>query len=105
MTGLRKLAALRFRVGYLVILILVLDGVGFTWSARNANNIRSAENAAIRTDDLKWCKALTILTENPAPYPANPQANPSRVQSYKLYVALTTLKQQQGCDQSGLRSN
>lgn len=44
-----------------------------------------------------WCDALTTLTQNPIAKPANPAANPSRVESYNLYQEFVDLKGDFGC--------
>jgi hypothetical protein len=43
------------------------------------------------------CNALEDLTVKPAPYPANPAANPSRVATYNFYIALLNWEREDGC--------
>jgi len=45
----------------------------------------------------QWCDTLTLLTKNPVPKPADPQANPSRQQSYLLYSDFVKLRHKFGC--------
>jgi hypothetical protein len=44
-----------------------------------------------------WCNALNILTEHPVSAPADPSANPSRVQAYELSQEFIKLKGEFGC--------
>lgn len=44
-----------------------------------------------------WCDALTTLTQNPVPKPADPAANPSRAEAYLLYTEFIDLKGEFGC--------
>lgn len=45
----------------------------------------------------QWCDTLTLLTSKPVAKPANPQANPSRMQTYTLYADFVTLRKRLGC--------
>jgi hypothetical protein len=52
---------------------------------------------ALDNSNHDWCAALVLLTANPVPRPANPNANPSRERSYMFYVTLKTLERQFRC--------
>lgn len=52
---------------------------------------------AIRQGDHVWCPALRQLTSRPVPYPADPAANPSRVESYRLYRQFLAIRDGLGC--------
>jgi len=43
------------------------------------------------------CEALEVLTSTPVHAPANPSANPSRVQVYHLYEGLIYWEDADGC--------
>jgi hypothetical protein len=45
----------------------------------------------------QWCDTLRLLTSKPVPRPADPAANPSRVNSYQFYVNLLALRHRFGC--------
>jgi hypothetical protein len=53
--------------------------------------------SALNTSQHDWCSSLSILTGHAVPKPANPAANPSRVQSYQFYVNLKTLERRYHC--------
>jgi len=84
--------ALAVRISWqysVVVLFLVSVTIGalgllFTTNAVNSNN-------------RQWCDTLTLLTSQPVPRPANPAANPSRMQTYTLYVDFVTLRRHFGC--------
>lgn len=44
-----------------------------------------------------WCDALTTLTQNPVPKPPDPNADPSRQESYVLYQEFVRLRGEFGC--------
>lgn len=52
---------------------------------------------ALDTSQHQWCSTLTLLTEHPVAKPADPQANPSRVNAYEFYTGLVTLRREFGC--------
>jgi hypothetical protein len=53
---------------------------------------------ALRQSQHQWCAALHTLTLHPVPRPADPAANPSRVQSWEFFdVELPALKHNFGC--------
>jgi hypothetical protein len=52
---------------------------------------------AVATDDHRWCATMALLTGTPIQPPADPAANPSRVQDYKLYENFLTLKREFKC--------
>lgn len=43
------------------------------------------------------CQALDVLTARPVPRPADPRANPSREQVYRLYQGLEVWARADGC--------
>ena len=45
----------------------------------------------------QWCDTLTLLTARPVPRPADPHANPSRMQAYTLYSDFAALRRRFGC--------
>jgi hypothetical protein len=52
---------------------------------------------ALHQNNQNWCSALEILTATKVDAPADPAANPSRVQAYKLYTDFMTLESRFGC--------
>jgi hypothetical protein len=53
--------------------------------------------ATISQRQRVWCPALVELTRRPVHYPADPIANPSRVESYTLYTQLLRVRIGLGC--------
>lgn len=51
----------------------------------------------VHTSQHEWCHLLTTLTQTPIPKPADPSANPSRVQNYNFYMQLVQLRGEFGC--------
>lgn len=51
----------------------------------------------VGSSNRQWCDTLTLLTAQPVPRPADPSANPSRMQTYTLYVDFVTLRKRLGC--------
>lgn len=91
-----------YRAWYLVVLILVLNGLGYLGIAQ-ANNHASqatikATAVSIARNNLKWCHALDLITTNKVPKPVDPAHNPARVFAYKSYVTFSTLKEEFGCN-------
>jgi hypothetical protein len=54
-------------------------------------------SAEVNGNNHQWCDALGVLTSQPVPRPANPAANPSRVQTYTLYIDFVMLEHRFGC--------
>lgn len=52
---------------------------------------------AINQRDHVWCPALRQLTSHPVRYPSDPAANPSRVESYRLYTQFVAIRDGLGC--------
>jgi len=77
----------RWRVAYLVILVVVGSGANLLWTSH-----------AIQQNNHNWCDALGLLTKRPVPRPADPATNPSREGQYEFYLTLIVLKHRQGCD-------
>jgi hypothetical protein len=48
----------------------------------------------------QWCDTLGLLTSQPVPRPADPAANPSRMQAYTLYADFVTLRNDFGCQRT-----
>jgi hypothetical protein len=44
-----------------------------------------------------WCQTLDLLTAQPVARPADPAANPSRVQAYRYYVTFYDQRRRLGC--------
>lgn len=87
-------------VAWMVVSALVLIGM----QHHNAGELAAAQRrdqeqllALERRNDAQWCSVLGTLTENPIPAPADPAQNPSRVQSYKLYMQFVAVKARFGC--------
>lgn len=58
----------------------------------------AARNAAYTNSVVQHeCAALNLLTATPVTYPADPAANPSRVQNYKFYTSLVYWKTSDHC--------
>lgn len=53
--------------------------------AQSKADEEAAIRAAVAYSDSQWCETLDLLTAHPVPYPSDPAANPSRVQSYDFY--------------------
>lgn len=51
----------------------------------------------VTSNNRQWCDTLSLLTSQPVPRPADPSANPSRMQGYTLYSDFVTLRQRIGC--------
>ena len=51
----------------------------------------------VNSNNRQWCSTVNLLTSQPVPRPADPAANPSRVEAYTLYVDFVTLRQRFGC--------
>ena len=51
----------------------------------------------ISRSQSQWCSTLDLLTKDKVPYPADPKANPSRVEAYVLYEDFIHIKDQFGC--------
>jgi hypothetical protein len=51
----------------------------------------------VSSANRQWCDTLTLITAKPVPKPADPAANPSRMQTYTLYLDFVTLKRHFGC--------
>jgi hypothetical protein len=73
--------------------IVALFLIAFVLAA-SALLITSEEIAA---NNAKWCTAMVLITSHPAPKPADPAKNPSRVQAYQLYTTFRTLRRKLGC--------
>lgn len=54
-------------------------------------------HAAVQSNDRRWCATLELLTRHPVPRPADPQANPSRVTTWRLYEDFVQLGRDFGC--------
>ena len=52
---------------------------------------------SIDQSNQNWCQALNLLTSQPVKAPADPSANPSRVQQYKLYTDFVAIEKRFGC--------
>ncbi len=81
------LAGWRWRVAWLVVLIVLGSGANLLWTSH-----------AIQQNNHNWCDALSLLTRRPVPRPADPATNPSREGQYEFYLTLVVLKHRQGCD-------
>jgi len=73
------------------IVVLFLIAVAISVAAYFAAVHQEAAN------DRQWCGALTLLTSKPVPRPADPGANPSRMQTYTLYEEFVMLERHFGC--------
>jgi hypothetical protein len=51
----------------------------------------------INRADQQWCNVINLLISHPVPKPADPAANPSRVQTYELYEDFVTVQHQFRC--------
>jgi hypothetical protein len=71
----------------LVSLILVTEGLNYWLTIHE-----------IRETTSQWCATLDLLTKNKVPYPANPSANPSRLEAYILFEDFVKLRGEFGCD-------
>lgn len=81
-------AVLLFCGAIVVSVLLVVTGVTYAiWHG----------NHALSSNNQQWCTALVILTKTPVKYPADPEANPSRVFSYDLYESFRSIETKFGC--------
>jgi len=76
----------RWRVAWLVILIVVGSGANLLWTSY-----------AIHKNNLQWCDTLDLVTSRPVTRPADPKKEPAKELSYEFYQAITALKHRQGC--------
>jgi hypothetical protein len=76
-------------VGMIVYLIIAQDG----YSSRVVAQVAAAQRAS----DHRWCTAVNLLTSTPVSPPADPAKNPSRVATYKQYLAFLNMKTAFGC--------
>ena len=76
--------ALRYVLAVAVVLAAIAIPVGISYYL------------SIRLE-RSWCATLNLLTSHPVPSPANPSANPSRVQTYEFYIDLVRQRDQYGC--------
>ena len=115
MTGLARAAGRRIRaywlngrkrsVFYIVAVVVLLGGGNLLWTGNRvdaaAGTVRAAEQAAIAQAVAKsnhqWCAALDLLTAHPVPRPADPAANPSRVEAYEWFMVFRHLGQRFRC--------
>jgi hypothetical protein len=51
----------------------------------------------VNGNNRQWCDTLTLLTSKPVPKPADPSANPSRMEGYTLYEDFAVLRRRFGC--------
>jgi hypothetical protein len=58
---------------------------------------QQAIQAAVSYSDSQWCETLKLLTARPVPYPQDPAANPSRVQSYDFYESFLNIRTRFRC--------
>jgi hypothetical protein len=65
--------------------------------AQSKADEEAAIKAAVAYSDSQWCETLDLLTAHPVPYPADPAANPSRVQSYDFYESFLHVKAKFRC--------
>jgi hypothetical protein len=70
-----------------VFMLLLLSVGGCFWLIR----------IEVGTAQSQWCDTLTLLTAHPVSYPADPEKNPSRLQSYYLYQDFLHLRDRFGC--------
>lgn len=86
-----------WHVVYLVSLVVALFLVNLYWNSYTAGRVQRAEQTEVRNDDHQWCSALDVLTAHKLPYPADPKANPSRVESYQLQQDFLRIGRRFGC--------
>lgn len=77
---------LRRAIAVLIALPLLLTAANLLYTA-----------SEIAGNNRQWCDTLTLLTSKPVPRPTDPQANPSRMQTYTLYADFVTLRRHFGC--------
>ncbi|MGH3205927.1 MAG: hypothetical protein ACRDP5_28330 [Streptosporangiaceae bacterium] len=53
-----------------------------------------ASYAQVQASQHRWCATLELLTAKPVPSPADPAANPSRLEAYVLYTDFRSLRQE-----------
>jgi hypothetical protein len=96
----------KWQVRVLAILCLVfiatsiILGINVVKTMDLANQVRAnAAAAQMYTQHVVQheCQALELLTKTPVSAPANPAKNPSRVATYKFYVALLFWERSDGC--------
>lgn len=78
------------------LIALCVSGLVLLFAAAVAGNYLLTDYQ-IGHAQKQWCDTFTLLTGAPVPVPANPAANPSRVQAYRLYEDFITLRARFGC--------
>jgi hypothetical protein len=110
--GLSRAAKAALTVAVVVLVIMGLLGGEYLMITANYDHAKAQEKiqiaqskadeeaairAAVAYSDSQWCETLDLLTSHPVPYPADPAANPSRVQSYDYYESFLHVKGKFGC--------
>ena len=77
------------RRGYVVLVLIsvFLSLMVLLYGAKVENN-----------NEHKFCDLFGALLSTPAPKPADPQKDPSRARSYKLYLKFKALDHNLGCE-------
>lgn len=52
---------------------------------------------ALDQSQHQWCDTLNLLTVHPVAKPSDPAANPSRMESYEIYLDFVSLRDRFGC--------
>ena len=89
--------AVRRALIYLFTVAVAIGVANLFWTSHQANATRAQFQAVIQADDHRWCSTLDLLTSHPAAKPADPKANPSRVQAYQLYTDFLNRRHSLGC--------
>ena len=73
-----------------IAIAVILVAAGVVYTVLNGNNQEMSNNR-------QWCTVLNLLTAHPVPYPSDPSANPSRVETWQLYEDFSSLKHSFSC--------
>jgi hypothetical protein len=92
-------------VFYIVAVVVLLGGGNLLWTGNRVDaatgTVRAAERAAIAQavarSNHQWCAALDLLTAHPAPKPADPAADPARLEAYQWYEVFMRLSNRFRC--------
>lgn len=82
----RALAWARARVRWKDVVVVALVGASMLFTV-----------TYVQDTNREFCQVITAATQPPVAKPANPAANPSRVQAYQWYLRFAALGQRLGC--------
>jgi hypothetical protein len=86
-----------------LILVIVAGEVGnyFIAAWRADNVVRQSVQAAVDQSNQVLCPLIDLVTASPVQRPTDPKANPSRMTSYRFYVAFVYASRKYHCQPGG----